>query len=47
MDFVFWVPWFMSLVIFVLWIKKPITEFKKLWDEQHARHNDSARDNQT
>jgi hypothetical protein len=45
MDFYFWIPWTIGLVVFILWIKNPISEFKKIWDEQHAKQKDSADDN--
>lgn len=43
LDIVFWGPWLIGLLIFVIWVWQPIKEFKQMWDEQQARHAASLR----
>lgn len=40
MDLVFWIPWTIGLVVFILWVKNPIIEFKTMWDQQHAKNDE-------
>ncbi len=40
-DLVFWGPWFVGLLVFVVWVWQPVKEFKQMWDEQHRRHRES------
>jgi hypothetical protein len=37
MDFIFWIPWAVGVVVFIVWIRQPISEFKKLWQAQKER----------
>ncbi len=39
MDFIFWIPWAVGVVVFIVWIRQPISEFKKLWQAQKERMN--------
>ena len=34
MDFVFWIPWALSVAVFVMWVKQPISEFVQIWKSQ-------------
>jgi hypothetical protein len=34
-DLVFWIPWTIGFVVFVVWVGKPIAEFRRLWREKH------------
>ena len=38
MDMVFWIPWAIGVVIFILWIKHPISEFRQLLKDKSAQH---------
>jgi len=37
MDLVFWGPWLIGVVIFILWIKRPISEFRQLLKDKAAK----------
>ena len=37
MDMVFWIPWAIGVVIFILWIKHPISEFRQLLKDKNAQ----------
>ena len=37
MDLVFWIPWAIGVVIFVLWVKHPISEFRQLLKDKSAQ----------
>ena len=39
MDLVFWLPWAVGAVIFILWIKHPIAEFRQMFKEKQAEEN--------
>ncbi|MHC4395164.1 MAG: hypothetical protein ACYS1A_05875 [Planctomycetota bacterium] len=36
MDLIFWGPWAIGAVIFILWIKRPISEFRQLLKDRAA-----------
>jgi len=40
MDFVFWLPWAAGVIIFILWIKKPISEFRQLFKEKQIEQKE-------
>ena len=39
MDWLFWTIWAACVVIFILWVQRPIVEFIQLWKE----HRDSQK----
>ena len=39
MDLVFWLPWAVGSVIFILWIKHPIVEFRQMFKEKQDEEN--------
>lgn len=39
MDLVFWGPWAIGVVIFILWVKRPISEFRQLLKDRAAQEN--------
>jgi hypothetical protein len=44
MDLIFWGPWFVGFLVFVIWIKQPICEFKQMWIDQQRIHKQSQND---
>lgn len=45
MDFIFWIPWAISVVIFILWVKRPISEFRQLLKDKIAQENAESKEN--
>jgi len=46
MDWIFWLPWALGVIIFLLWIKQPIVEFKRMIKNRHAQQDtDLEKDN--
>jgi len=46
MDLIFWIPWAIGVVVFIVWIREPISEFKKIWQSQKERTSSTTPKNE-
>ena len=44
MDLVFWIPWAIGVVIFILWVKKPISEFRQMFKDRNAQEKAESKE---